>query len=292
MHPHHVYVPILAALCAWAGPLQSEEAAKTPIRAPKNGGVYVVAHRGAHDGIPENTLAAYRKAIELGADFVEIDVRTTQDGKFVCIHNSTIDGYVKGASGKVRDMTLEQLRGLDIGSRIDPEWSREGIPTFEEVLDLCKGRIGIYLDLKDASPAALVEAIRARGMERDVLWYASRRAIREVRALCPGALIMLDPGPKDDLPALIGKLGLEVIAPVWRSHSKAIVDQSHAAGAIVIVDEDFGQTALDLATEREPECWKTGLAWKTDGFQTDHPEALIQYLKKRAQQDPAGEQPR
>ena len=59
MHPHRVYVPILAALCAWASPLQSEEAAKTPIRAPKNGGVYVVAHRGAHDGIPENTRAAY-----------------------------------------------------------------------------------------------------------------------------------------------------------------------------------------------------------------------------------------
>jgi len=56
---------------------------------PKNGVMYVVAHRGAHKGIPENTLAAYAKAIEFGCDFVEIDVRTTKDGVLVSIHNET-----------------------------------------------------------------------------------------------------------------------------------------------------------------------------------------------------------
>jgi glycerophosphoryl diester phosphodiesterase len=61
------------------------------LRAPRNGNVYVVAHRGAHDGVPENTLAAYQRAIDMGCDFVEIDVRTTRDGVLVSIHNSTIE---------------------------------------------------------------------------------------------------------------------------------------------------------------------------------------------------------
>ena len=102
-----------------------------PLRAPKHGGVYVVAHRGAHEGIPENTLAAYQKAIDLGVDFVEIDVRTTKDGRFVSIHNSTVDAYGDGATGEVMDFTLAELRALDIGSRVGPEWEGAKVPTFD-----------------------------------------------------------------------------------------------------------------------------------------------------------------
>ena len=59
---------------------EAADSSKSFLRTPKHGGVYVVAHRGAHNGIPENSLAAYRKAIELGVDFVEIDIRATKDG--------------------------------------------------------------------------------------------------------------------------------------------------------------------------------------------------------------------
>ncbi|MBI3118815.1 MAG: glycerophosphodiester phosphodiesterase family protein, partial [Candidatus Hydrogenedentes bacterium] len=146
---------------------------------PKHGGVYVVAHRGAHEGIPENTLAAYRKAIELGADFVEIDVRTTKDGKFVSVHNGSVDAYTKDKKGAVRDLTLEELKALDIGSRIGPEWKEERIPTFEEILEVCKDKIGIYLDLKDAPVAELVPIIKAHGMEKNILWYADPSELKE-----------------------------------------------------------------------------------------------------------------
>jgi hypothetical protein len=90
----------------------------TGLRPPMHAGVYVVAHRGVHDSIPENTLAAYERAIDLGCDFVEIDVRTTKDGHLVSIHDSTIDRYSsRGETGKVAEMTLEELRGIDIGRR-------------------------------------------------------------------------------------------------------------------------------------------------------------------------------
>ena len=80
----------------------------------------MIAHRGIHNGIPE---------IELGCDFVEIDLRTTKDGAIVSIHNTTIDAYVDGQSGKVKEMTLAELKSLDIGTRVDNRWKNTRIPT-------------------------------------------------------------------------------------------------------------------------------------------------------------------
>ena len=240
------------------------------LKPPKHGDVYVVAHRGAHKGIPENTLAAYEKAIDFGVDFVEIDVRATKDGHFVSIHNDTVDAYVvDGTSGKVRDFTLEALRALDIGSRVGPQWKGQKIPTFEEILDLCKGRCGIYLDLKDAPVGPLVEAVKQRAMEHDVLWYADRHEIMELKKRCPECIAMPDPGPEENLPRLIEELKPRVIAAVWRHFSKTFVDTCHAAGAIVIVDE--GGRGY----------WEQALEWHVDGIQTNYPEELIRFLKTR-----------
>lgn len=117
---------LLTTLMAFAvvGGSQLSLAADEPesLRPPRQGGVYVIAHRGAHKQIPENTLAAYSRAIDLGADFVEIDLRTTKDGHFVSLHNSTIDAYVTdGSSARVINLTWAQLQAFDIGSRVDKE---------------------------------------------------------------------------------------------------------------------------------------------------------------------------
>ena len=257
----------LAVLYAFCQPSNGSLALKPP----RHGEVYVIAHRGAHKGIPENTLAAYRNAIALGVDFVEIDVRTTKDGHFVSIHNDTVDDYVvDGTTGKVRDFTLDALRRLDIGSRVGPPWKGQRIPTFEEILDLCKGQCGIYLDLKDAPVAPLVEAVRQRGMERDVLWYADPDEIRELKSLCPECVGMPDPGPEKNLPQLIEEFRPGVIAATWRHFSKSFADTCHAAGAIVIVDEGWLLRS-----------WKRALAWHADGIQTNSPAELIRFLKAR-----------
>ncbi|MCC6487314.1 MAG: glycerophosphodiester phosphodiesterase family protein [Candidatus Hydrogenedentes bacterium] len=245
-------------------------AADSLLPPPKHGGVYVAAHRGAHEGIPENTLAAYQKAIDLGADFVEIDVRTTKDGKFVSVHNSTIDSYAPGHTGRVSEMTLDELRALDIGSRVGPEWAGTKIPTFEEVLDLCKGKIGIYLDLKAAPVPPLVEAIKARGMERNVIWYVGGPQLHELKEVCPECIPMPDPGPEENLAKLLADEKPRIVASVWEYYSKSFLDACHKAGAIVIVDES------------DPTCWEQALAWGTDGIQTDHPADLIKLLEERA----------
>lgn len=244
-------------------------------RKPRHGGVYVVAHRGVHDGIPENTLAAYRKAIELGADFVEVDLRETKDGHIVSIHNSTVDAYTKDYQGPVKAFTLAELQAMDIGSRVGPEWADERIPTFDEILDLCRGRIGIYLDLKNAPIAKVLDMIRARGMEKDVLWYAGPAQLREVAERCQDCVIMPDPGPESLLPRVLEMFRPRVVASVWKHFSESFAKTCHEAGAIAVVD-DGG-----------PETWAKMLAWGVDGIQTDHVAALITLLQQRAEGTPA-----
>ena len=232
-------------LSSQAGPLV--RLAKV-LRPPRNGGVYVVAHRGAHQGIPENSLPAYQKAIDLGCDFVEIDVRTTKDGRFVSVHNDSIDAYVDGASGKIRELTLAQLRSFDIGARVGPKWQGTRVPTFAEILDLCRGKIGIYLDLKDAPIPGLVRIVQRYGMEREVLWHASPSRLEQLQKLCPTCLAMPDPYREEMLPAVLKRLHPRVVASFCDRISPSFIKTCHEVGAIVIADETD-----------PPKCWQQAL---------------------------------
>ena len=246
--------------------------AESVLPPPNQGNLYVIAHRGAHIGIPENTLAAYQKAIDLGCDFVEIDVRTTKDGHYVSIHNKDVDAYTKDATGLVEDFTLAELQALDIGSRVDPKWKNERVPTFEDILKLCQGKIGIYLDLKNAPIPPLLELIHKYDMARNIVWYSSWKELEMLQELCPTCIPMPDPGTVKMLPKLFKRFeGVQVVSPVWRNFSKEIVDLSHNEKAMVFVDEG----------DSDPNEWALALSWGTDGIQTDDPEALIKFMKEK-----------
>ncbi|MFY0743994.1 glycerophosphodiester phosphodiesterase family protein [Solibacillus silvestris] len=106
-----------------------------------------VAHRGATAYSPENTIAAFDLAVDMKADYIEIDVQRSKDGELVLIHDTTVDRTTDG-TGKVGDLTLEQLRSLDAGSWKGEQFAGEPIPTFEEILDHYHGKIGILIELK------------------------------------------------------------------------------------------------------------------------------------------------
>jgi glycerophosphoryl diester phosphodiesterase len=267
---------ILYSVIAASSPVAilAQELKVKDFRKPGNGNTYVIAHRGAHRDIPENTLAAYQKAIDLGCDFVEIDIRKTKDGRFVSVHNETIDKYVKGKTGKIGDFTLAELKQMNIGQRVGPEWENERIPTFEEILELCKGKIGIYLDLKEPDVKAQVDIIRRYGMERDVIWYipASRmKYILQVKEYCPGCIPMPDPGEEKNIAKVVKKVSPLVLATDMGKLSESFVKTAHHYGAMVFVDDK----------KRTREEWEQILKWKTDGIQTDEPAKLIELLKSR-----------
>ncbi|MRG85977.1 glycerophosphodiester phosphodiesterase [Salinibacillus xinjiangensis] len=106
-----------------------------------------VAHRGASGHAPENTMAAFEKAFQMKSDYIEIDVQMTRDGEVVAIHDTTVDRTTNG-TGFVGDFTLEEIQQLDAGSWFDEEFAGEKIPTFEEIVDAFRGKIGILIELK------------------------------------------------------------------------------------------------------------------------------------------------
>lgn len=109
--------------------------------------IYVAAHRGWSQKYPENTMLSFRKALELGVDQLETDVRITRDNQLVLIHDAVVDRTTNG-TGKVADMTLAQLRELDAGSWKDPAFAGEKIPTFIELMELVKDHPTITLDIE------------------------------------------------------------------------------------------------------------------------------------------------
>jgi glycerophosphoryl diester phosphodiesterase len=136
------------------------------------GEVEIVAHRGASGYAPENTIAAFDKAVEMNADYIEIDVQRSQDGKLVVIHDQTVDRTTNG-TGNVKDLTFQQLNQLDAGSWKGIQFTGEKIPTFEEILDRYHEKIGILIELK--SPELYP------GLEEQVVQIFEERNLDQLR---------------------------------------------------------------------------------------------------------------
>lgn len=130
-----------------------------------HGAINVIAHRGASAYAPENTLAAFKLAKEMSADWFELDCTLTHDGEVVVMHDATVDRTTNG-KGYVRDLTLYDIKQLDAGSWFSPDFAGERVPTLAQALDFAKWNIGVYIEIKDsADDTALLAAIldKAKG---------------------------------------------------------------------------------------------------------------------------------
>lgn len=109
--------------------------------------VQITAHRGSSKEAPENTMAAMRAAVDQLADYVELDVQETLDGALVLCHDSSLK-RITGVNRTVASMTLEQIQQLDAGSWFSVEFKGEPIPTLEEVMEYCKGKLKLNIEVK------------------------------------------------------------------------------------------------------------------------------------------------
>ena len=138
----------------------------------------IIAHRGYRVKYPENTLASFKAALELGVKMIELDVMLSRDRKVVVIHDATVDRTTNG-HGPVDGCTIEELKALDAGSWFQPRFAIERIPTLEEVLDYVSGRTMINIEIKpsafeahqpaDGIESQVVELVRRNNMQASVL---------------------------------------------------------------------------------------------------------------------------
>jgi glycerophosphoryl diester phosphodiesterase len=247
-----------------------------------DGRMRVIAHRGFSGSAPENTLSAFRKAIEIGADMFELDVLLSRDGKVVVIHDETLDRTTSG-TGKVADYSLAELAELDAGTWFSSDFRGESIPTLAEVLELAKEKILVNVEIKteavtNKARGGIVEKVlnlvRGSGMEDQVVISSfDPRALAQSRELDPSfhtaslfnRQLQKGMSPREVMDE-VGSRGFSLSHEIINA---SIVEECHRLGRPVAV-----------YTVNEVEKMKELIELGVDALFTDHPDRLLQLVGK------------
>lgn len=237
--------------------------------------VLVIAHRGASGHAPENTLAAFKRAVALGATFIETDLQLSRDARFVAIHDDTVNRTTNG-QGKVQELSLGDLRRLDAGSWFGSEFTGERIPTLEEILEFSKKHdVVFYLELKPGGSwggePALIRALReSEEIARTVVISFDAAILEGLRRIEPTVMT-----------------GLLFDGQIERPLEKAI-----AVGARQLAVRGDLVTPALLADARKKDlqvvCWTVNhpahmrllIEAGVDGIMSDYPDRLVAARKK------------
>ncbi|MFS0821515.1 glycerophosphodiester phosphodiesterase [Bacillus sp. 1P02SD] len=237
---------------------------------------YIGAHRGASAYCPENTMSAFKKAYELKADMLELDVQLTKDGEVIVYHDFFLDKRTNGR-GFVHEHTLTEVKQLDAGSWFSESFTGERIPTFEEVLAWSKDKIWLNIELKQLEhldePLAkkVVDLIEHYGMEDQVQIMSfnhaslvqARRCSKKIITSAISASRMLNPAE------YLRSIQAQVLNVPVIHLSPRLVEELHNQGFYV-----HGSMSDDLNV------WKTILAWGIDAMDTNIPDVMIQEREK------------
>lgn len=214
----------------------------SPFRRSVTGRVSIVAHRGLSAEAPENTMAAFGRALEVGCDLLEFDCHLTRDGVVVIIHDDTLDRTTNG-HGPVHEHNWKELQGLDAGSWFAPEFAGQWIPRFDELVSWARDTpLVLSIELKQPTPASglpryegledrVAQVVRAYGMEQRVLIHSfDHPSVRRMRALLPDVPTGVSYGAGTFVDPLV--LGRDALAsgihPWWHSASAQICEAAHA----------------------------------------------------------------
>ena len=238
----------------------------------------IIAHRGASGNAPENTLAAFRKAVALGATFIETDLHLSRDARFVAIHDATVNRTTNG-QGAVHDMTLADLRKLDAGSWFGSEFTGERIPTLEEILEFSKKNdVVFYLEIKPGAAwggeHALVGALRESGeIPRVVVISFDAAIVLNLRKIEPTLMtgLLYDGQIENPLDKAV-EIGARQVAVRGDLVTPALISQAKKKDLQVV-----------CWTVNHPAHMRMLAAAGVDGIMSDYPDRLVAAVKKEAE---------
>ena len=232
-------------------------------------GIRVVAHRGGVSlGPPENTLPAISRAIEVGADLIEVDIRETADGHLVLMHDRSVDRTTSG-KGMVENLTLAEILNLEVKGSGD---AIIRVPRIEEALRLMKGRIDADLDFKEGDFRKLIEAVRNAGMEDHVTMHSSWERCAMLVDLEPRIRIRPTVGHSKQVNDLISRLRPAMVNFDWHSVTESSVRSAHLGGCLAFVN-CLGSADNDFYIR---EAIRIG----ADYIQSDRPDRVIEILSE------------
>ncbi len=234
----------------------------------------VVAHRGASRVAPENTLAAFRAAIDCGADAIELDVQRTADGHIIVLHDPTLERTTDG-QGRVADHSLATLKTLDAGRWFNPIFAGERLPMLVESVEMVGKQVGLFIEIKqgphfdDTIEAAVAGVIQEAGLTaRCEVSSFDHFSVRRVKTPFPeiacGILYearLIDPFSAAQL------AGAEALHPHWELITPDLIEEAHRLGYAVVA-----------WTVNDKEAMARLAASGVDAIVTDLPDVLRRVL--------------
>jgi glycerophosphoryl diester phosphodiesterase len=238
---------------------------------------WIVAHRGASGHAPENTIAAFERAVQLGAGFIETDLHLTRDARFVAIHDNTL-GRTTNGHGIVGDHTLAELRQLDAGMWFDRQFMEQRIPTLDEVLEFARTHdVVFYLEIKYGAAwgmhHALVGALgNVENASRTVVISFDGPTLASIRRLEAAVMmgLLVDDAKGDPVKAAI-EVGARQLCPRADMVARELVERAHGADLQVVT-----------WTVNDADKMRAVIAAGVDGIMTDFPDRLRIVLEDMA----------
>lgn len=246
---------------------------------PSSKTVLVAAHRGAHMGNFENSIASTKEAIRLGVDIVEADVRTTKDGHIILMHDSSIDRTTTG-KGKVEDLTLYEIRKYRLKAPYG-RISTETVPTFIEFLKVTKGKIMVDIDMKTDNVKGINAAVKNTGTSTEVFYFDNDYdQLENIKELDRSAQLMPRAYSFQMADSAITRFSPPVVHIDPKFYTEELTDmlkKNHARVWINTLGDVDGNIRYGNGEKVLEEILKYG----ANIIQTDEPEMLLQLLRSK-----------
>ncbi len=242
--------------------------------------VVFIAHRGASGKghSPENTISAFREAINIGVDCVECDVHSTKDGHIVVIHDNTVN-RTTNKRGAVAEMTLDEIKQADAGSWFSTSFTGERIPTLGELLELTKGKVVTVIEIKPNNiTKRVIEEVEKADAVADVILQSFHpevvRSAFEINSQIPRALLVGGQLPVIRISSILdlvyqtAQVGASTLNLSYKTITSNLIKESHKRGinvwAWTVDDESDMKELIDMGI---------------DGITSNYPEKLVSLRK-------------
>ena len=257
--------------------------------------VTIAAHRGDWRNHPENSIPAFKSCIDMGIDMIEIDVQRTKDGKLILMHDRTVDRCTNG-KGKIEDMTYDEIQKLRLRPQHNASATRNHIPTLEEVLVLCKGKILINIDKGYDYFQQVYELLEKTGTTDQVIIKSGTpidKVKKENGSVLDKVIYMPivnlnDKNAERSLDEFISihPVAIECCIGKFDANVDRMLQKIHDAGIKIWINSIWASLCDGHDDDRAVELGEPDQSWgwilERGGtiIQTDRPQPLLQYLKK------------
>ncbi len=247
-----------------------------------SGKVMIAAHRAENDEYPENTVEAIDYCASIGVDIVEIDVRTTRDGKLVIFHDSSGLERMVGKDGKIKDYTYEELQKFNLKKKRPDDPNEYKIPLLEDALKHAHGKVMVDLDMKRMSIKALVDMVHKTNMEKQALFFDSDFAVLDSVLLLDSTLLVMPRAHSlEDVKKIIARYHPTIIHIDPGFYTDEVVKTIKESGARIWINA-LGKPDIQAKLGLVDSAYTPLIEKGANVLQTDYPLIVEKFLEEKS----------